>query len=215
MLADILFFLPSPTPMLPYYEKEKLFLQDLRHPLPSAFDIMISFAADHGIPLRDEVMGVMRSVDREVFLLPCFAQITEIDEQNAQKATMAALLGYPAPIWVDQDGEVINSTAVPFVAAMISEGLQAPGRSRALIIGSGCGFAPAIAWILGFGSVVGIEIRPGLAALSKQTLKKNGFRGVEIVSADAADWVKNHRRTFDMAISFAAIPDDFSGREAL
>ncbi len=201
--------------MLPIYGKEKDFLQNSPHPLPSAFDMMISFAAERKILLRDEVIRAMRSVDREAFLLPCFAQITSIDEKDAQMATMYALLGFPAPIWVDPDGEVTNSTAVPLVATMISEGLQAPGRTRALIIGSGCGFAPAIVSTLGFGSVVGIEIRSGLAATAQQTLKDNGFNGVQIVSGDAADWVKKHWRTFDMAISFAAIPDDPSGRGAL
>lgn len=201
--------------MLPYYEAGKSVLLNLRHPLPSILSLVESYAVEHGISLRGEVVNAIGSIDREVFLRPCFAGITDIDEEDALSATGNALIGMPTLILKNPDGTFIHSTDVAIMAVMISKGLQAPGRSRALIIGSGCGYAPAIASKLGFGSVVGIELRPGLAATGRQTLKKNGFRGVEIVSADAADWVKNHRRTFDMAISFAAIPDDFSGREAL
>lgn len=201
--------------MLPYYEAGKSVLLNLRHPLPSILSLVESYAVERGISLRSGVADAIGSVNRETFFLPCFAGITDIDEEDALSATGNALIGMPTPILKNPDGTFIHSTDVAIMAVMISEGLQAPGRSRALIIGSGCGYAPAIISKVGFGSIIGIELRPGLAAISRQTLKDNNFSGVQIVSANAAHWVRNHGERFDMAISFAAIPNDYNGDRAL
>jgi len=72
-----------------------------------------------------------------------------------------------------------------------------------LEFGTGCGGAllPAV-WRLAGAHFTGIEIDEGLADLARQGASQNGFQGrVDIVTADAAEWVRLHENRFDVVFS--------------
>lgn len=86
---------------------------------------------------------------------------------------------------------------------LLAASLAEPAGAQMLEFGTGCGGAllPA-AWRLAGAHFTGIEIDEGLADLARQGASQNGFEGrVDIVNADAAEWVRPLENRFDVVFS--------------
>ncbi len=195
--------------MLPAYKKEN----ELWAAVGQRPD-WVANALKLGLVIDPTVEQVMRTIDRDIFILPFFEQLNTIDETTAREAAMFTVMGLTAPIGIG-DALFINSTALPFDATMITEGLKTPRRQRVLVIGSGCGYVPAVLSKLGFAEIDGVEIREDFADMSAQILASNGYPLVTIHHANAAEWIKQQDAPFDLMISFAAIPSDDEGGKVL
>jgi len=114
--------------------------------------------------------------------------------------------GLEAHAWEDRalplaEGQTISQ---PTMIAMMLDALEPQRGERALEIGSGCGYAAALLSHL-VGAVHGVEIRPTLAAMAKESLARAGVANVFIHVADGSRGLPEHSPYDCILVSAGAV----------
>lgn len=146
-------------------------------------------------PGRERVIAAMHEVDRRDFLPPAVKALAYIDEP--------VVIGY---------GQTCSQPSL--VAFMLDELALAPG-CRVLEIGSGCGYAAAIASRLcgDMGSIFACEIIPELANLMRANFG-NSYPNIEILEGDGSAGFPG-RAPFDRIILSAGVDSSRFDRNVL
>jgi protein-L-isoaspartate(D-aspartate) O-methyltransferase len=134
---------------------------------------------------KREVLGVMRTVPRHLFVPP---------EMVSQ-----AYRDHPLPIG---HGQTISQ---PYIVAYMTELLDVNETHKVLEIGTGSGYQAAVLSLLA-GSVASIEIVAPLGEQAARLLKEHGFTNVEVrIGNGYLGWPE--KAPFDRIILTAAPPD--------
>ena len=131
------------------------------------------------------VLDAMRAVPRHRFVRPALAEFAYEDS--------------PLPL---DEGQTISQ---PFIVARMLEAAQLSAHDRMLDIGTGSGYAAAVASRL-CAHVDSIERCAGLAKTASATLRENGFDNVEVRVADGTMGWPEHA-PFDAIVAAAGGPD--------
>ncbi|MBI4064758.1 methyltransferase domain-containing protein [Candidatus Gottesmanbacteria bacterium] len=170
------------------------------------------------LPISEEVFTAMDTIPRVSFLEPIL-KIIDASSDDGVGLFRTALSGLVAqhviegetvPIWIIDD-LYINATDTVIVAEMIDRTLpEDPARrGRALVVGSGSGYVPAVLQELGFREVIGIERIEELAGISKESLHNHGYDRVEIITGNAAAYI-DQLGQFDAILVFAELDSENS-----
>lgn len=96
-----------------------------------------------GYPICQEVTDVMNHISRFTFLKPCIELLTDLDAAEVKHMVLSIGQAEPTHIYrLDEDW--INSTDQALIALMLSSVTRSGDSGKALVIGSGCGYVPAL-----------------------------------------------------------------------
>jgi protein-L-isoaspartate(D-aspartate) O-methyltransferase len=138
---------------------------------------------DRGI--RDErVLSAMSAVPRHTFVP--FDRIS------------AAYDDSPLPIG---EGQTISQ---PFMVAAMADALMLHGSERVLEIGAGSGYQAAVLSLLAR-EVITVEMRPRIAAIARERLRRLGYANAQVKEGDGSiGWIAN--APYDAILVSAAAP---------
>jgi protein-L-isoaspartate(D-aspartate) O-methyltransferase len=179
-------------------------------------DRLVDELKDGGRIRTTLVERAFRTVERHRFL----REFSRWDPATSQAASVQFDPARPSEealrvIYSDQalgtrfrDGLPSSSTSQPSVMADMLEALELEPGMRVLEIGTGTGYnAALLAEIVGSrGSVVTVDIDPGIAAEAEEALLAMGYGSVRVVARDGAEGVPEDA-PFDRILATVGCPD--------
>ncbi|MBI4065504.1 methyltransferase domain-containing protein [Candidatus Gottesmanbacteria bacterium] len=160
--------------------------------------------------IQSDVRSAFRRIDKFTFLIPLWDYLDhhpKLKPIDIVENVKSGIKEEQVIIWSDGTS-TINTTDTYLMIRMVDAGVSDDSnlRKRALVVGSGSGYVPAILERLGFSEIIGIELIPELADMSRQSLTTLGYSRSTILVGNAAEVIEG-RGEFDTILVFASLGD--------
>lgn len=162
--------------------------------------------------IQRDVLRAFQRVDKFTFLIPLWDYLDhhpKLKPIDIAENVKSGIKEEQVVIW-SSGRNTINTTDTSLMIRMVDAGLPDDSEGtylRALVVGSGSGYVPAILETLGYEEIIGIELISQLADISRQTLATLGYDRSTILEGNAAQLVEDLGE-FDTILVFASLGDD-------